>query len=253
MITVAVAEVVEKAVEVAEKAVEAAEKVADKVKEAVDECDLSEDLISDELEENLDNVEDAMGDELSEDLVSDEMDNSSKRESNIQNIDGTKYRVDDNGKPYAQYNPESGSYDLLPNSNYTLNGYEYNTDELGRITKAEGDVKLKDHDGKRTINESIKDMKPTDDKGHLIADTFEGQNDVGNLVPMDGNLNRGQYKSMELQIKKALENGQEVHIKVEPQYTDASSTRPDSFKIKYSIDGVDIERCFKNVPNGGIA
>lgn len=170
--------------------------------------------------------------------------------SNIKVIDGVKCRVDDNGKPYAKYNSETGEYDLIHKNTYSLNGYEYKTDDKGRIKSAEGDLHKTDRNNKKTINENIKGIEDGDDKGHIIADTFDGQNDLGNLVPMDGNLNKGDYKSMELQLKKALENGSDVHVKVQPRYS-GDSSRPDSFKVTYSIDGVETTKIFKNVPNGG--
>ena len=42
------------------------------------------------------------------------------------------------------------------------------------------------------------DMRKTDDRGHLIADRFNGSGGIENLVPMDSDLNQhGDYMKME--------------------------------------------------------
>lgn len=52
------------------------------------------------------------------------------------------------------------------------------------------------------ILNSIKEIghgfeKATDDRGHLIADQFNGNNTLANLVPMDSKINQGSYKVIE--------------------------------------------------------
>lgn len=49
-------------------------------------------------------------------------------------MDGKTYYYDDNGKLYRVEN------ELMPNSEYEINGYKYKTDDKGRIVSAEGTV-----------------------------------------------------------------------------------------------------------------
>ncbi|MDR1978126.1 MAG: DNA/RNA non-specific endonuclease [Synergistaceae bacterium] len=158
-------------------------------------------------------------------------------------LSGIQY--DDNGKPY------SADGKLLPNTEYELKGYQYKTDNLGRIISAEGEVKLapgeRDPYAQRTAGGV--DRRATDDGGHLIADRFGGDGGSGNLVPMDAKLNRGEFKKMENDIAAAKADGKEVSLKVEPQYSD-NSARPTSFTVTYSIDGEVSKRVFSNSPEG---
>lgn len=48
--------------------------------------------------------------------------------------------------------------DLLSDAEYKRNGYEYTTDHLGRLFTAEGDLHLKEHDGRLQIKDSIHDI-----------------------------------------------------------------------------------------------
>lgn len=145
------------------------------------------------------------------------------------------YRVDDN---------------LIPNNEYEVNGYKYKTDSEGRIISAEGKLQVRDHEGRADMPDKIDtvgkgDQKEADDRGHLIADRFNGSGELDNLVPMDMNLNRGDYKKLEDTLSDAVNEGADVRLKVEPVYQ-GSSCRPSEFKVTYSIDGdIDVV-VFKN-------
>ena len=139
-------------------------------------------------------------------------------------------RVDDNGKVYRK----DGK--LLPNETYTLNGNVYYTDDQGRIVKVEAQVEVNNDERPGLSGKSVEDKKETDDKGHLIAHTLGGSSDEGNLVAMDSNLNRGPYKSMETEAKKASEEGKQVNMTVEVEY-EGDSKRPVSFTVTLEIDG----------------
>ena len=84
-----------------------------------------------------------------------------------------------------------------------------------------------------------------DDRGHLIADMFDGPGDWANLVAMDGSVNKGMYKSLELAWKAALEAGKTVSVNIRPKYS-GFSWRPVEFLIKYVIEG---EAFTKIIPN----
>lgn len=148
----------------------------------------------------------------------------------------SKQYFDDNGVKYREDN------DLVPNTKYELSGYSYETDDKGRIISAEGKLQIKDHDGRKNA-EDTRDvvahgkMDATDDSGHLIGDRFNGNNDLGNLVPMDRVLNRtGDYAKIENTLAGAVNDGADVKMKVEPVY-EGNSARPIEFRISYSIDG----------------
>ena len=73
-------------------------------------------------------------------------------------VDGENYYDDDNnGQLYREDN------NLVPNSEYTINGYEYKTDDAGRIVSDEGKLHMKEHEGKLTIKDSLKDIGKGDE------------------------------------------------------------------------------------------
>jgi hypothetical protein len=126
---------------------------------------------------------------------------------------------------------------LKPNVEYTTpEGYTYRTDDKGRIISAEGKLNL--GEGKRN-NHAQKvvgreDRQPGDEGGHLIATIFKGSGSLDNLVPMNGNLNKGEWKKLENMWAKALDKGKSVDVKVKPKY-EGNSQRPVSFEVQYKI------------------
>ena len=162
-------------------------------------------------------------------------------------VNGKKCKTDDNGKIYS----EDGK--LIPNCEYVLNGFTYKTDAKGRIINAKGEVKIpkseRDNSG-MTMNS--KDKRSTDDKGHVIGHQIGGKEDAGNLVPQDSNLNRGEYNKLEKELAKLKAEGHDVKIEVTMKYK-GDSDRPDSFRVKYTVDGKTYVKTFKNEAsqNGG--
>lgn len=63
-----------------------------------------------------------------------------------------EYKNNDDGMPYRM------EQDLLSDAEYKRNGYEYTTDHLGRLFTAEGDLHLKERDGRLQIKDSIHDI-----------------------------------------------------------------------------------------------
>jgi len=99
-----------------------------------------------------------------------------------------------------QFTKKDGKKVLKPNITYTTpEGYTYKTDELGRITSAEGTLQLiggkRNAYAQQTVGRD--DRQKDDDGGHLIATIFKGSGDFDNLVPMNGNLNKGEWKKLE--------------------------------------------------------
>ena len=151
---------------------------------------------------------------------------------------------DDNGEKYRIGDS------LLPNKVFEVNGYKYKTDDKGRVISAEGKLQVKNHEGRNDMDARSVidkgDMRKTDDRGHLIADRFNGSGGLENVVAMDSNLNQhGDYKKMENTLADAKQDGANVQLKVEPVYK-GDSTRPSEFRVSYSIDGEKTVTVFKN-------
>ena len=153
--------------------------------------------------------------------------------------------VDDNNQVYRVGDS------LVHNSTYEINGYTYQTDDLGRIVSAEGTVRLKDEGRKKLYIKDSMDAigkgseRDTDDRGHIIADQFEGANGLENIVPMDSELNKGDFRKLENRLADAVKDGSNVSYKVEPRYSDGSH-RPSEFVVTDVIDGETTVTVFKN-------
>ncbi|MEK4928033.1 DNA/RNA non-specific endonuclease [Bacillus sp. FSL K6-1338] len=153
-----------------------------------------------------------------------------------------------------QYAREKRKKILKPNVEYTSKeGYTYTTDSQGRVASCEGSLQL--GDGKRNNYAQRvvggNDRLDDDDGGHLIATIFKGSGNMDNIVPMNSNLNRGEWKKLENEWANALNDGDKVRVKITPNYS-GNSKRPDSFVIRYKIGDEDRWRLknFDNVPGG---
>nr|WP_288915902.1 DNA/RNA non-specific endonuclease [uncultured Lachnoanaerobaculum sp.] len=196
---------------------------------------------TDKVKRNLDNKDDIFPDFFKEiKLVGVDFTGES-----VQNdADESKKNFDDNGNLYRNGD------DLLPNNNYEINGYNYETDDKGRIKSAEGKLYIKDREERLTIKDSIEtigkgDQKEGDDRGHLIGDRFNGSNGLENLVPQDANINRKDYKNLENELAKEVKDGKDVYIKIYVEYPE-DSRRPEAIVVIYSIDGKENIRIFPN-------
>ena len=184
--------------------------------------------------------------EMSSKELNDAVNNEFKKAANEaegQDVAPKEY-LDDNGVKYREGDT------LLPNNEFEVNGYKYKTDDKGRVVSAEGQLQVKDHEGRRDMDPRSSvdkgDMRKTDDRGHLIADRFNGSGGLENLVPMDSDLNQhGDYMKMENTLADAMQDGAKVELKVEPIY-ESNSTRPSEFRVTYSIDGDKEVSVFKN-------
>lgn len=155
-----------------------------------------------------------------------------------------KEYFDDNGEKYREENQ------LEPNNKFEKNGYTYETDDAGRVISVEGELQVKDHNGRYKMPDSREvvgkgEMAASDDRGHLIADMFNGSGELENLVPMEGKLNKGDYAKLEKTLSYAVNDGAEVYLKVEPIY-DSDSNRPAEIKVTHTIDGDKEIVVFKN-------
>ena len=136
-----------------------------------------------------------------------------------------------------QYEPGVQRRKLKENIVYESKGYYYQTDELGRIKAAQGDLRLEA--GKRNNRDQLKaggdDRLPGDHGGHLIANRYAGSGEIDNLLAMAAIVNNSKYKKIENRWGEALQEGKEVEITIDVVY-DGASKRPKEFNVKYFID-----------------
>lgn len=147
---------------------------------------------------------------------------------------GFKEYFDDNGTKYREKD------NLLPNTEFEVNGYKYKTDDKGRTVSAEGRLRMRNPDYTRNMENVRKidgqEYRPSDDRGHIIGHQFGGSDRLENLVPMDAKLNQGDFAKLEKTLANAVKDGADVRLKNELAY-EGDSTRPDKFRVSYSIDG----------------
>lgn len=159
------------------------------------------------------------------------------------NVVEKNIQVDGNGREFRKDDQ------LIPDNHFTSNGYEYTTDSKGRVSSAEGVLRMKDPEYKREMedvrNKEDQNYKPTDDRGHVIAHRFGGSDKLENLVPMDSKLNQCAFASLENKLADAVQAGAKVEYKVDIKYSD-STNRPSEFRVSYSIDGEKSVSVFKN-------
>lgn len=163
----------------------------------------------------------------------------------IENEPEANYETDDFGKFYKR------NGELIPNIEYTVNGNTYCTDKYGKVVSCDSEPRYTE-EGIRNLKEQKESGGPErqedDDGGHIIARVLGGAEGSENLVPMRRTINRGDYKKMENEIARALQDGKEVSIHVDLEYRE-NSQRPSKIKSTYLIDGKATEIQFENDEN----
>lgn len=182
--------------------------------------------------------------EQAEGEMSQEPDYSEKREPNsTYEFNGNTYETDDNGQTYKK------NGEILPNTEYTVNGNTYKTDDNGNKISCDSNPEYTE-EGSRNMKEQKEsggeERQEDDDGGHIIARILGGADGEENLVPMRRTINRGDYKRMENEIAKALQEGKEVSIHIDIEY-DGDSSRPSKIRAEYTIDGKKTVCEFDNV------
>lgn len=158
-------------------------------------------------------------------------------------VNGIVYETDDNGKIY-----KTNGTDLVPNNEYDLGGSHYKTDEKGRIISCDSKPISTPEGGRDTKAQEQaggEDRKPGDQGSHIIARIFGGAKGIENMLAIRDKINQGPYKSMEAEIKKALEDGKEVDIHCDVEY-EGDSERPSKITVTYRIDGKETTVIFDN-------
>ena len=141
--------------------------------------------------------------------------------------------------------------ELLPNNDYSINGYKYSTNELGRVSFVEGNLHIKAHEGRMPIKDSLETIgkgheQIGDDREHLIGDQFGGSNSLENMIPQKAGINRVSFRNLENQLSKEVKAGNSVYVKIEPVY-DGVSHRPSDLAVQYDINGKQNIRFFTNM------
>lgn len=134
---------------------------------------------------------------------------------------------------------------------YTANGSHYKTDGQGRIVSCEA-VPVYTENGVRDAKEQQEaggmQRQAHDDGGHIVARVLGGAEGKENLVAMRSTINRGDYKKMENELARALQEGKEVSLDVGLSY-EGESERPSEFRVEYAIDERSAEVLFDNREN----
>ena len=148
---------------------------------------------------------------------------------------------------------ENGKKALAKNAEYTKNGYDYKTDELGRIKEAKASELRLEQGERNSYSQRIagrEDRLVTDDGGHLFGTQFGGSGDIDNLVAQNRVSNRsgGEWYDMEKEWANALKETppKKVTVKINPVY-EGNSKRPIEFNVKYKIG--DNEAVIKSIKN----
>ena len=124
--------------------------------------------------------------------------------------------------------------------------YIYQTDDLGRLTNWDAEELHLTERTKRLSHDSKSPGKLSGDQaGHLAGDRFGGSPGKDNIVSQLRKVNLSDYKKLENQWAKALEEGKDVSVSVKLNYIE-DSLRPDSFEVFYKIDGMDF---FESITN----
>lgn len=107
------------------------------------------------------------------------------------------------------------------------------------------ELQLTERNGRLPHDSSTPGKLPGDHAGHLAGDRFGGSPEINNLVSQLSDVNLSDYKKLENQWAKALEEGKDVSVNVKVNYI-GDSLRPDSFDVRYTIDGFPFSRRIKN-------
>lgn len=128
---------------------------------------------------------------------------------------------------------------LKSNIKYKAEEYDYlyETDYMGRISKFETDsIQLTNRDNRIQHNPNTPGKLKVDHAGHLAGDRFGGSPELDNLVSQSAKVNLSEYKKLENEWAKAIEDGKHLKVNVEVKY-DGDSLRPSRFSIEYKING----------------
>lgn len=138
-------------------------------------------------------------------------------------------------------NPFDEAGNLKPNAKYNSGEHNYNmeTDDLGRLNRASTDnLQLTNRTDRLSHNPNTPGKIDGDHAGHLFGDRFGGSPELDNLVSQARSVNLSEFKKIENQWAKALNETppKNVTVDIKISYPDGA-TRPSSFEVNYTIDG----------------
>lgn len=147
-----------------------------------------------------------------------------------------------------------GFGNLKPNAMYQTgeHNYLYQTDDLGRISRAKADnLQFKIHDGRLRHSLMTPDKLEGDHAGHIFGDLFGGSPELDNLLSQAKDVNLKEYRRIERDWADALRSNppKKVEADIKINY-DGISKRPISFEVNYKIDGEPYSEILKNINRG---
>ncbi|SNB82803.1 Putative ribonuclease YeeF [Kingella negevensis] len=128
---------------------------------------------------------------------------------------------------------------LKPNVTYQAGEFEYlyQTDHLGRLKTWDAQEFQLTEQAKRLYhNPNTPGKLKGDHSGHLAGDRFGGSPKLDNLVSQLQGVNLSDYKILENEWAGALMKNKRVTVNVDVIYK-GNNLIPDSFKVRYTIDG----------------
>lgn len=76
---------------------------------------------------------------------------------------------------------------------------------------------------------------------HVFDSSLGGAGDKINLVPQAASLNRGPWKTMENELRAALDAGKKVEVKIDVGYPASAGARPSEFTVWAQV-GKDLKK-----------
>ena len=166
--------------------------------------------------------------------ITNKLDDFSKaRKLRVSNLDEVGDTILRDGSHFDEFGK------LKPNVRYQAGEYEYlyQTDDLGRLQEWDAqDLQLTQRNERLPHAGGTPGKLKGDHAGHLAGDRFGGSPELDNLVSQLQGVNLSDYKKLENQWAKALEEGKRVSVQVRVNYV-GDSLRPSSFDVTYFIDG----------------
>ncbi|GAA4797439.1 putative Ig domain-containing protein [Lysobacter hankyongensis] len=121
----------------------------------------------------------------------------------------------------------------------TVNGYTYHLDDVGRVVRVEGQLRLNPAQGRNTTAQRAAggaDRLPDDQGGHYIGRRFDGPTEDFNHFAQNGNFNNSAYKRLENHWERLINGGSTVRVRIEPIFN-GNSLRPDQLVVRQWING----------------
>lgn len=124
----------------------------------------------------------------------------------------------------------------MADKTYVDNGYTFTVSDNGTIT-AEGKVLTEGVSCKGRVTPD--GMQTGDHRGHVIAAKEGGPNKNYNMTAQNGNLNQGQYKTVENAEVSLARQGYAVHTAKTAFVSNQEGGRPDAYMINDTVTSLD--------------